>query len=60
MYTWEECAGNQVMINIILVGSSETRREAPIFMDEDIVRLSNKLLKFFLFLYKINNKTSIP
>ena len=29
MYTWEEYAGNQMIINIILVGSSETICEAP-------------------------------
>jgi hypothetical protein len=30
MYTWEEYAGNQSNIqNILLVGSSETTREAP-------------------------------
>lgn len=29
MYTWEECAGNQSKFNKLLVGSSETTREAP-------------------------------
>ncbi len=54
MYTWEECAGNQsnifTYVNILLVGSSETTREAPYFIiknenkDEDIVRSGRKLL----------------
>jgi len=59
VYTWEEYAGNQKInyFKLILVGSSETTREAPSLeilffnynlnkkrpMDEDIVRPGRKL-----------------
>lgn len=49
-YTWEEYAGNQhtfVLIHTLLVGSSETTREALIdgyiMSDEDMVRACTKV-----------------